>query len=134
MTDLMTERYGAPSRGRRRGVLAASAVVGVVALAWVAWASWFQGNPEVQSALVSYRVVDDHSVTAQVSVQPRSRDVVASCRVRAYAYDHSVVGERNFRVRDSEGTVRLTVPFRTEREATSVEMVGCTSGEQDRPR
>ena len=130
----MFQRYGAPSRTRRRTVLVVSGLVGAVALAWVVWAAWFQSNPQVQSALVSFDVVDQHAVTARVSVQPSSRSVSASCKLRAYAEDHSVVGERNFRVRDASGTVRLTVPFRTERGATSVEMIGCTAAGQSRPR
>ncbi len=130
----MTQRYGAPSRTRRRTTLVVSGLVGALALGWLAWATWFQSNPEVQSALVSSKVVDQHSVTARVSVQPASRSVVASCRLRAYAEDHSVVGERSFRVRDVSGSVSLTVPFRTEREATAVEMVGCTAPGQSRPR
>jgi hypothetical protein len=134
VTDLMTERYGRTSPRRRALVIAVSGVVGVVALAWLGWATWFQSTPDVQSTMRSFRVVDTHGVEATVSVKTRSPDVEASCRLRAIAFDHSVVGERNVKVSGTSGTVRLVVPFRTEREATSVELVGCTSADQARPR
>ncbi|MEO5653663.1 MAG: DUF4307 domain-containing protein [Marmoricola sp.] len=133
-TDDLADRYGHPSPSRRRAVILASGVVAVVALAWLAWAAWFQSTPDVQSTIRSFEVIDSHQVTTEVSVKLRNPDVAASCVVRAYAADHSVVGERNFAVADTEGTVRLTLPFRTEREATSVEMVGCTTSGQNRPR
>ena len=132
--DDLAERYGRTSPARRRAIILASGVVGVVALAWLAWASWFQSTPDVQSTIRSFEVLDSHSVTAEVSVKLRSPDITANCLVRAYSPDHSVVGERNFEVADTEGTVRLTLPFRTERKATSVELIGCTTANQNRPR
>ena len=133
-TDDLADRYGRPSASRQRAIILASGVVGVVALAWLAWAAWFQSTPDVQSTIRSFKVLDSHSVTAEVSVNLRSPDVTASCVIRAYSADHSVVGERNFEVTDTTGTVRLTLPFRTERKATSVELVGCTTAGQNRPR
>jgi len=130
----MSDRYGADSPARRRTVILVSGVVGVVALAWLAWVVWFQSTPDVQSALRSFDVVDSHSVTASVTVRTHDADVDASCLVRAVGQDRSVVGELNFRVAGVEGTVHRDVTVRTEREATSVEMVGCTTKDQSRPR
>jgi hypothetical protein len=61
--------------------------------------------------------------------------VRASCLLRAYAEDHSVVGERHVAVGpERRARVTLTSSVRTEREATSVELIGCTTAEQKRPR
>jgi hypothetical protein len=130
----MSERYGAASPARRRIAILVSGAVGLVALAWLAWATWFQSTPDVQSSLRTFEVLDSHSVTASVAVHLRDPDVEASCRVRAYGTDHSVVGELNFQVTGVSGTTRRDVTFRTERPATSVEVVGCTSPDQSRPR
>jgi Domain of unknown function (DUF4307) len=130
----MSDRYGAASPGRRRWAIAVSGAVGVVALAWLAWAVWFQSTPDVQSSLRSFDVVDSHSVTASVAVHLRDEDVEARCLVRAFSEDHSVVGELNFAVRGVSGTETREVSLRTEREATSVELVGCTTKDQPRPR
>jgi hypothetical protein len=133
-TDPVAERSGRPSTARRRTVIVASGVIGVLALAWLAWAAWTQGTPEVQSSLRSFDVVDLHSATAVVVVKPRSAEVSASCRVRAFATDHSVVGELNFKVTGESDTTVREVTMRTERRATSVELIGCTTAEQRRPR
>jgi hypothetical protein len=133
-TDALADRYGSVRPARRRAVILASGLVGVIALAWVAWAAWSQSTPEVQSSLRSFEVLDTHTVKARVTVQPSSSSVRASCLLRAYAVDKSVVGERNFPVTDTEGRTTLEVEFRTEREATSVVLVGCTAPGQSRPR
>ncbi|MCW2848780.1 MAG: hypothetical protein JWR90_2754 [Marmoricola sp.] len=133
-TDELADRYGTASPRRRRLVIAVSGVIGVVALAWVVWAAWIEGTPDVQSSLRSFEVVDPHSTSAVVVVKPRSRDVSASCLVRAYGADHTVVGELNFKVARQSDAVRRTVDVRTEREATSVELIGCTTAGQSRPR
>ena len=133
-TDPLADRYGAAGPARRRMVIIASGLVGLVALAWLAWAVWFQSTPAVQSSLRSFDVVDSHTVSAVVAVRPQSREVSASCLVRAIGEDHSVVGELNFRVADQSGTTVRTVRLRTERGATSVELVGCTAAGQSRPR
>ncbi len=133
-TDEVADRYGAPSPGRRRAVIIASGVVGVVALAWLAWAAWFQSTPSVQSSLRSFEVVDSHSASAVIAVNTSSEDVSANCLVRAFGEDHSVVGELNFKVAGvGDSTVR-EVTLRTERKATSVDLVGCTAAGQQRPR
>ena len=133
-TDPLAGRYGGQSPRRRRAVIIASGVVGVLAIAWLAWAGWSQGTPDVQSNLQSFDVVDTHTVDATVVVDLRSEDVTANCLVRAFGEDHSVVGERNFQVTGDSGASRHDVTVRTEREATSVELIGCTSDDQSRPR
>ncbi len=133
-TDPLAGRYGGQSPRRRRVVVVASGVVGVLALAWLAWAGWSQGTPDVQSNLQSFEVVDQHTVEAAVVVDPRSEDVRASCLVRAFGTDHIVVGELNFEVTGDSGASRHDITLRTEREATSVELIGCTSEDQPRPR
>ncbi len=88
----------------------------------------------MQSSLRTFDVVDSHTVTAAVAVRLADEDVRASCLVRATGADHRVVGELNFMVTGVQGTVHRDVTLRTEREATTVEMVGCTTEDQSRPR
>ena len=123
------DRYGAPTRWRRPALLTAVAVLAVVFLAWLAWAAWFHGTPAVQSELVGYEVVDDHRTDAVVEVAVGD-GVTPSCQVKAYAEDHTIVGELAFAGVDG----RNDVVVRTERRATSLELVGCTAEGQNRPR
>jgi hypothetical protein len=131
--DTLQERYGAPAPWRRRALVAAVVVVAAVFLGWLAWAMYAHSTPKVTSELESFTVVDDHTATAVVVVTLDSADVKASCTLRAFAADHTTVGELSFTPDPGQGR-RLTETIRTERRATSVENVGCTAPGQDRPR
>ncbi|WP_295656936.1 DUF4307 domain-containing protein [uncultured Nocardioides sp.] len=126
----LADRYGGTlSVGRRRLLWVVVACVAAVALAWLAWTAWFHATPPVRSQLVGFSVEDDHRTTAEVRVS-LDDGVDASCTVRAYAADHTTVGELVFTPTD--GRNQLVV--RTEREATSIESIGCTAAGQPRPR
>ncbi len=126
----LTERYVAPPAWRRPVTIATVAALAVVALAWLVWAAWVQSTPKVQSQLMSFQVVGEHSVTARIEVHVSSDAANVSCTVEALAQDHSLVGELHFR--PTSGTNEVTV--RTERIATSVDVPGCTAQGQDHPR
>jgi len=128
-TDL-SDRYGAPAPWRRAVLLGLSVAVAGAFLGWLGWTIWAQSTPKVESELVTWDVDDEHQATAMVSIQ-LGDDVEATCLLRAYAEDHSVVGELSFTPDDS-GLTEQTV--RTERRATSVELIGCTADGQSRPR
>lgn len=125
----LTDRYGAPSAGRRRLAVALVGCLAAVSLGWLAWTAWFHATPDVRSELVGFSVEDDHRTTAEVQVS-LGDGVDASCTVRAYAADHTTVGELTFTPTDG----RNELVVRTEREATSVESIGCTAPGQPRPR
>jgi hypothetical protein len=126
----LAERYGARRRpaARRLGQGLLTLVV-LVFLGWVAWAGWLQATPEVESELIGYTVRDAHATEATLEVALRE-GVAPRCLVRAISADHTPVGELSF-IPD-EGRNRVTI--RTERAATSVELVGCTTADQQRPR
>jgi len=128
MTDLAA-RYGTPSPVRRRLLVLVLVTVAAVLLGWLAWAALFHTTPAVESGLASYEIVGENEATAVIDVS-LADDVVASCRVRAFAADHTTVGELAFEPVDG----RNEVTVRTERRATSVTLVGCTAPGQSRPR
>jgi hypothetical protein len=129
----MAERYGAPSAGRRRLLVVATIGLAAVFLGWLAWTLVAHSRTQVSSELESWSVVDGSAVTAVVVVHLADDDVDATCRVRAYAEDHSTVGELAFTPDPAAGR-RQVVEIRTDREATAVESLGCTAPGQDRPR
>src|SRR3954451_1141865 len=131
--DTLSERYGTPAPWRRRTVIAASALVAAVFLGWLAWTVYEHSTPEVTSELETFSIEDDHSATAVVVVVLDDADVQASCTLRAYAADHTTVGELTFTPDPSQGR-RQVETIRTERRATSVENIGCTAPGQDQPR
>jgi hypothetical protein len=131
--DSLSDRYGAPAPWRRRALVAVSAALALVFLGWLGWVVWEQVTPPVESSIVGFRVVGEHEATARVDVRLSDASVRASCVLRAYAEDHTVVGERSFT--PSYGAPQpQTVAVRTERRATAVELIGCTAPGEGRPR
>lgn len=129
MTTDLAQRYGAPSRARRLLLVGAAVLVGLSFGGWLLWSTLFHATPAVSSEIGGWDVVDDGAVEATVSVV-LEEGVVASCVLRAYAEDHSTVGEVAFEPVDG----RNDVTIRTERRATSVTLLGCTAPDQPRPR
>ena len=129
-TDL-ADRYGAPAPWRRVVLLGTCVVVVAAFLGWLGWTTWAHSTPDVDSEIVGYHVVDEHTAEATVDVRLENPQVVATCTLRAYAEDHTVVGEKVF---TPESSGRSEWSVRTERKATSVELIGCTAPGQSRPR
>ncbi|WP_416954126.1 DUF4307 domain-containing protein [Nocardioides sp. T5] len=129
MTTDLADRYGAPARWRRPTAVGLAVLLAVVGLTWLGWTAWFHGSPDVRSEVVTFEVTDDHQVEARVDVV-LADGVEASCRVRALAEDKTAVGELAFTPVDGVNEVVI----RTERRATSVEKLGCTTPDQPRPR
>jgi hypothetical protein len=131
-TDLAS-RYGT---GRKHRLpLAIAIVVGVAFLAWLVWAIQGQSDPQVSSAMVSFKVVDAHQARATFQVRLKSASVHATCRLDATASDHTTVGELDLDVPPGTGgTFNVTRTLRTEYKATTVELEGCTAPGQKKPR
>ena len=131
----LSKRYGTPSRARRPLVLTGVAVLAAVALAWLAWAVLFHGRPQVSSQMVGFDIDGQHAAVARYTVVRRDPGVTASCLLRASADDHSTVGELTVPVPPSSAkAVTLSSTVRTERRATTVDVVGCTSAGQRQAR
>ena len=129
MTTDLAERYGTPSRWRRPLTIGLAVVLAVVGLTWLGWTAWFHGTPEASSELVTYQVTGDHEMKVRLDVT-LGDGVEATCRLRAFAEDHTTVGELAFT--PVEGVNEVVI--RTERRATTVEKLGCTAPGQPRPR
>ncbi len=129
----LAERYGSPSRTRRPLVIAGTVALALVGLAWLLWVLLFHGRPQVTSEMVGFDIDGQHAAVARFTVVRRDTTVPASCLLRAYAEDHTVVGERSLTPVYGEQQP-LSVDVRTERQATSVELVGCTAPGEPRPR
>ena len=128
-TDL-AERYGTGSRRRRPVVVALAVVLLLAGAAWVTWAAGHHGRPSVTSQLAAYQVRGEHAVRTTFTVTRRDPRVAASCLLQAVAADHSGVGELTVPVRSGPASSRVSATLRTERRATTVELLGCTAPDQ----
>jgi Domain of unknown function (DUF4307) len=105
-------------------------------LAWVGWAFWFHATPRIDSDLISFEITGEHEAVARFGVRRAEESVVGTCTIRAFATDHTTVGELVFTVPQESAPLEQTLSrtLRTERRATSVELLGCTAPGQPRPR
>ncbi|MEJ7832265.1 MAG: DUF4307 domain-containing protein [Nocardioides sp.] len=131
--DTLAERYGARAPWRRTALLAGAGVVVAMFLIWLGWVTLGAAQPTVDSELVAFEIVDDHAVTAVVDIEFADASVAATCLLRAFAEDHTVVGELSWTPDPAAGD-RFEETVRTERRATAVESIGCTADGQSRPR
>jgi hypothetical protein len=126
----IAQRYAAQPSRWPKVFLALGVALSVLLAVWLAWAIWVHSTPEITSDLVRWNVVDDHTATATLDVDMTSDATNPSCLLRAYAEDHTVVGDASFEPKDG----RNQVSIRTERRATSVEKIGCTTDHQNDAR
>ncbi len=129
-TDL-ADRYGTRTR-RRPALVAAVVAVVAVAIGALVWIVAGQAAPSVASGELTFTVVDDRTASARFVVD-KDDDVAATCTLKAYAEDHTLVGSASFPVEPGTSG-RVAHDVATERRATSVELVGCTAPGQNRPR
>ena len=132
-TDL-ADRYGTSRRAPRAVVVALVCLLVAAAAGWLMWVSVFHSRPEVTSQMIGFEVRSQHATRASYTVVRRDRDVRASCLLRALAADHAVVGELVVDIDSGPTDARLRSTVRTERRATTVDLVGCTTGDQTRRR
>jgi hypothetical protein len=130
MEQALSDRYAAPPAWRRPVTIAASVVVAVVFLTWLGWAAFVQATPKVSSQLNGFEILDGQRVHAQIAVRLDSNAVHPRCTVQALASDHTVVGEQTFTPASGDNTVTV----RTDRRATTVNLIGCTAQGQNEAR
>jgi Domain of unknown function (DUF4307) len=123
-----TGRYGRPTDGKRRRwrywtILAAFIVAGLV-IAYVAYQNL--GGGPITPTVTTYHVVDDHTVTAGMTVDRDDPHKPADCILYALSADGDEAGRIEVYVPPSETTIQLSAQLRTDKRATTVEFYGCS--------
>lgn len=120
------DRYGT-DRPRRRGLaLVIGALVVAPLGAWAVWAAVDAGATRLDASVTSYRIPNSHEIEVKVAVGTRDSGVDGNCLLRATAEDHTVVGELNVTADDLRSATGTWIPIRTERRATTADVVRCT--------
>jgi hypothetical protein len=115
-------------------IIGVVAVVVVVGLTWLFWAAFVQSNPPVTSRLVGFEITSATTAKATIQVD-RTKSIEASCRVQAKSADFAIVGELTLTIpADSPRHQALPATITTQRAATSVVLIGCTTSKNHRPR
>ena len=85
------QRYGIKKAGGNRYPLIA--VSALIVSAWFIWSGYNAANPEVRSDLISFKNIDDQSVSITYSIQVRNIDIDHSCSLIARDFEKNTVGE-----------------------------------------
>lgn len=123
-------RYSAKPAWWSKIFIAIFGAVFVALAVWLVWVIAMKSNPSVSSTMATWKVEDQHSVTVTINVKLDEGAKNPRCVLSAYAEDHFTVGESSFVPSNGMNTVVI----RTEREATSVEAIGCTADGQNDSR
>jgi hypothetical protein len=97
----------------------------LVLLAWAIWAGQASDDRTIDATVTSYRVVDSHQVQVRISAHFEDASTKGTCLVRATAADHTIVGELNITADELRAARDSWIPIRTERRATTAELVRC---------
>jgi len=94
LTDpMLRKRYGIKSS--RRGNLWFVIGLTILSLLWFIWSGTKIANPKLRSQLVSFKVIDDQSISITYNIQVRDLDIPHSCNLVARDLSRTVVGEIN---------------------------------------
>ena len=88
---MLRERYGIKINRRTNLWLAIG--LSLLAIAWFIWSGTNIANPQIRSQLISFKVVDDQSISITYSLQVKNLDVPHSCDLVARDIDKNIVGE-----------------------------------------
>ncbi|TCO48293.1 uncharacterized protein DUF4307 [Kribbella antiqua] len=115
-------------------VIGVLGVVVLTGLTWLVWVAFIQSNPPVTSRLLGYEITSPTTAKATIQVD-RTKSTVANCRLQAKAADFSIVGEITVTVpADSPRHQTLPATLTTQRAATAVVLIGCTTPSDPHPR
>jgi hypothetical protein len=130
MTTALPEgRYGRAADERAdRKLKILGGVLGAGLLAVVGWFGYsYVAGQEVSGELIKFDIVSDSEAQAHLEVR-KDQDVVGVCTLSAQDVDHNEVGRKDARFDAREGRMDEVLSLRTTGRATTVELVGCTTG------
>ena len=88
---LLRERYGIKSNNRRNLRLAIG--FAVLAVLWFIWSGTNIANPQIRSQVISFKVLDNQSISITYTLQVKNLNVPHSCDLVARDIDKNIVGE-----------------------------------------
>lgn len=122
--DLLRDRYGIRPRRQPGPFAAVAAVVALALLIWTGWAVWRHADGITQGQVTSFDVTSPHQVRVTLDIGIPGGGT-AACTVEALAGDHTLVGQATVRVTSHSGHAVRILVIRTERAATTADVVAC---------
>ena len=85
------QRYGIKPAGKKRYLLTGSLIL--IVASWFIWSGYNAANPAIRSDLISFKNVDDQSISITYSIQVRNTNIDHSCSLIARDFEKNTVGE-----------------------------------------
>ena len=85
------QRYGIKPAHSKRYLLTGFLVL--VVASWFIWSGYNAANPAVRSDLISFKTIDDRSISLTYSIQVRDPNIYHSCSLIARDLEKNTVGE-----------------------------------------
>jgi hypothetical protein len=85
------QRYGIKPAGNKRYLLTGSLTL--IVASWFIWSGYNAANPAIRSDLISFKNVDDQSISITYSIQVRNTNIDHSCSLIARDFEKNTVGE-----------------------------------------
>jgi len=87
----LIQRYGIKPAPSKRYLF--TGVLILLVSAWFIWSGYNAANPEVRSDLISFKNIDDQSISITYSIQVRNMNIDHSCSLIARDFEKNTVGE-----------------------------------------
>lgn len=117
------DRYGRKrSKARFIGYALFLAFIG-----WLFWSASHHANPEISAKLVSFKSIDEKTMSITFELVRNKPDRQIDCILTAVDIDKFIVGEINYRVAAGKSRELVTTEIPTRARSVSASVVRCTA-------
>ena len=117
----MDDRYGR-KRTPFRFVLYA---LFIALIGWLFWTGIYHSNPEIRANLISFKEVNEKSMSITFDLTRRDPNQVIDCRLTAVDIDKYIVGEIVHRIPAGQKFLRVITEIPTRTHSVSASVVRC---------
>ena len=117
----MKDRYGRkPSRLRLFPFL-----IFLLLILWLFWTAFYHSNPTVTANLLSFKEVNEKSMSITYEITRENPEQAIDCRLTAVDLDKFIVGEKVHRIPAGSKHLRVTTDIPTRAHSVSASVVRC---------
>jgi hypothetical protein len=119
----MDDRYG---RGKSAWRFLPYGIFGAL-LVWLFWSASFHSNPIVASNLLSFKEINEKSMSITFEITRNDPNQAIDCTLNAVDYEKFIVGEIVHRIPAGQKHLRVTAVIPTRAHSVSASVVRCNA-------
>ena len=123
---MLRERYGIKSKRRNNIWLLIG--LSIISIFWFIWSGTNIANPQIRSQLISFKVINEQSISITYTLQVKNLNAAYSCDLVARDIDKNVVGELTDQIAADQltaGKNLRTILISTRTPAVNAGISGC---------